>query len=365
MSIFGNRQTAVTTATVESYQGYVGEGLAGLQSIVAESSQEAFQVRAGMYISDVLMEEAVTEGSAQPEVLMEGFAKGAFGKIRDIISKLWAKVKAWFEKAKKHVQMIFTSGESFIKKFKNEIEGKASGGFEYEGYKYTFSTGNSLLDGKLSTLQKAVGEAVGFDITHVSADSQQASIQGSGDKYKDSFNFTEEKEALVKRLGADELSTVLKEVHKAYRGGKDSKDTFKDFNGNSKAELMAFVSDKAGELKSIEQSQKEIDEQFSRVLTAIDKAKSKIEGSEAKGEDATATKGKQVTFAQHKFQMCQFALSTATTLAAVEVDVIKEAAKASESVLKSFLRYKPAKEGTELPTEENTGSILEAAMKFC
>jgi hypothetical protein len=206
MSIFGTRRETTTTVAVESYKGYVQDDLAGLQMILAESARESFQLRAGMYISDVMMEETVLEGAATPEVLLEGFVKGSFDKIKRMFEALWAKVKSWFEAAKKTLQRIFLSGEAFIKKFKEEIRSASKKGFTYEGFKYTLDAGHGKVTAKLKTLNDEIAAAVGFDISHVIQDSQSSSISGDSGKHKESFDLSEEKEKLLKALGNEELS---------------------------------------------------------------------------------------------------------------------------------------------------------------
>ena len=101
MSIFGTRSRADYSVTVENYKGFVDPSLAGIQSINAEASLEAYQLNASLYVSDVIMEEAVIEGAAEPEVLLEGVAKDSLTKLKEMFQKFWSKVRAWFEKAKK------------------------------------------------------------------------------------------------------------------------------------------------------------------------------------------------------------------------------------------------------------------------
>jgi hypothetical protein len=321
-----------------------------------------------MYISDVMMEETVLEGAATPEVLLEGFVKGSFDKIKRMFEALWAKVKSWFEAAKKTLQRIFLSGEAFIKKFKEEIRSASKKGFTYEGFKYTLDAGHGKVTAKLKTLNDEIAAAVGFDISHVTQDSQSSSISGDSGKHKESFDLSEEKEKLLKALGNEELSEVLKEVGLAFRNGQDGKEEFEDFSGgNSKEELIKMVEEAGKHVKDIETAQKNIDGQFQRVLAAINKAKSKIEGEKTTDEAGAQSKGKAVTYATHKYNMAHYALSLMTSLVGVEVEAIKEAAKKSESVLKSFLSFKPAKEGWSVDTNEDQtegDSILESAMKY-
>jgi len=356
MSIFGGSRTQ-TTPVVEAYDGFVGDDLAGMQTIVHEAAQDLFRLRAGMYISDIIMEEQVLEGLSTPEVLMEGFVKDSFGKLKNAVMKLWAKVKAWFAKAKKNLIIFFTSGEKFINKFKTEIEGKASGGFRYEGYHYDMSAGDSAVKHAEDVFEKVV------DLNANTIDSQHGDLTNEGN-HKEKFNISEEKTDHIKKAGADDMSTLLKNIAKAYRKDKVSKDSFKDFNGNSKGELIGFVANGKQQIKDLENYQKMLDDRFERVTSAIDRAKAKIQGAEATSDEAeTSKRGKAVSYAQHKVEMAQFGLSSLTQLISAKIDIRKEAAKEAEKVLKSFLHYKePVKES--FGGYEGTGeSVLEAAMR--
>jgi hypothetical protein len=369
MAIFGSRRNT-QEVDVPVYEGYVQEDLAGLQSILSESAHESFQLRAGMYISDVMMEETVLEGAATPEVLMEAFVKDTFGKIKEMFQKLWAKVRAWFEAAKKTLQRIFLSGENFIKKFKEEINAKESKGFKFTGYNYTIEKGKSDLAGKIKVIEDTIGASVGFDITDVTGDAQQRAIGEKKESHKSDFNLQEEKEKLVKKLGHDQMTDITKDLQKSFRNGKDSEEEFTDFGGNSKDELIKIIEGNKKYLADINQAQKANDEQFKRVLDAIKRAEAKLKSSEVskddKGGAQAQAKAKAVAFAQHKYNMAHFALTLENQLNGVHVEAAKSAAKQAESVLKKFLAYKPAKESwtSEEDGETSTNSILESAMKF-
>lgn len=364
MSIFGTRSRADYSVTVENYKGFVDPSLAGIQSINAEATLEAYQLNASLYISDVIMEEAVIEGAAEPEVLLEGVVKDSLTKLKEMFQRFWAKVRAWFEKAKKALQMIFSSGEAFIKKFEEDLNMKNVKGFTYEGFKYTLEAGSKTVQSKVETVEKFLDETVGFKIdeAQTTMHGQKSSIEDT--EHSGEYNTTEEKEKLVKQLGAEELSEVLDEVKKAFRNGKEEKEEFEDFSGNSKQALIAIVKNMKKHISEVEKQQRQTDNDFKKVLNAIQNAQSAINRQKAEGEDVAQKKAKMLTFANHKFQLAHYALTIINSLYGVEVDAYKEAAREAESVLKAYLRFKPAKEGFEIMDDEQTGSILESAMKF-
>lgn len=365
MSIFGTRSRADYSVTVENYNGFVDPSLAGIQSINAETALEAYQLNASLYISDVIMEEAVIEGAAEPEVLLEGVVKDSLTKLKEMFERFWAKVRAWFEKAKKALQMIFSSGEAFIKKFEEDLNRKNVEGFTYEGYQYTLQNGSKTVEEKVGEAKKFLNETVGFNFKEAQQTMYgQRDILGKRERNGE-YNTSEEKQNLIKRLGAEELSEVLAEVKKAFRNGKEEKEEFKDFSGNSKQELIAIIKEMKKHISEVEKQKRQNDNDFKKVLTAIQNAQSEIKSQTTSGdEDALQRKAKLLTFANHKFQLAHYALTVINSLYGVEVDAYKEAAREAESALKAYLRFKPAKEGFEIMDDEQTGSILESAMKF-
>ena len=369
MSIFGTRSRADYSVTVENYEGFVDPSLAGIQTINAEAALEAYQLNASLYISDVIMEEAVIEGVTEPEVLLESVVKDSLTKMKELFQRFWSKVHAWFEKAKKALQMIFSSGEKFIKNYENELNEKNVKGFTYKGFKYTLKKGRNLVLEKVIIVESFLSETVDFSLE----DEAQRTVYGQktsieGHEQSDEYNTAEEKEKLVKELGAEKLSEVLAEVKKAFRNGKEEKEEFKDFSdggGNSKQELIDIIKDMKKLISEVEQEQRKNDNNFKQVLTAIQNAQSEIKRETTSGDEAAAQrKAKLLTFANHKFQLAHYALTVINSLYGVEVDAYKEAAREAESVLKAYLRFKPAKEGFKTLDDEQTGSILESAMKF-
>lgn len=364
MSIFGTRSRDYSV-TVENYKGFVDPSLAGIQTINAEAALEAYQLNASLYISDVIMEEAVIEGAAEPEVLLEGLVKGSLTKLKEMFQRFWAKVRAWYEKAKKALQMIFSSGEKFITQFEEDLYAKTVKGFTYEGYHYTLQDGANTVQEKVDEAKKFLNETVGFNFKEAQQTTYgQKDILGKRERNGE-YNTSEEKENLIKRLGAEELSELLAEVKKAFRNGKDEKEEFEDFSGNSKQELIAIVKSMKKHISEVEKQQRDTDNNFKKVLTAIQNAQSEIQRETTSGDEVAAQrKAKLLTFANHKFQLAHYALTVINSLYGVEVDAYKEAAREAESVLKAYLRFKPAKEGFEIMDDEQTGSILESAMKF-
>ena len=356
MAIFGNRNKDVLETVIEGMQ----PTSACLEGILTESAQESYQIRAGLYVSDVIMEEAIFEGSATPEVLMEGLGNDIWTKIKAMFTKLWNKIKSWFEAIKRHLALIFKSGVEFVEKFEKEIRAKVTKGFKYKGYKYTLGAGSKATEdlcNKADGLSEKYENGITDASKIVTADPHEKALKDNMGSMKDSYKTSDEKESILKTLGGDTVEEIMKDLAKKFRNGKDETEEFSDFAGNSKEEMIGHIKNKDKIIASCETSQKGMNTMVERVIKAIETASGRFKGEEA---------GKVAPYVSHSAEILRFTISIATSALKVEIDASKEAAKDFESTLKSFLRFKPAKEGFGGEEIVNNGgtSILEAAMKL-
>lgn len=391
-SIFGNakKQNAPTSVVMESLLasiqvGYIDDSSAGLQEILHESTADMYRLEASYFISDIIMTEQVLTEGAQPEILMENFVKTAWEKLKAIFVKMWATVRGWYEKAKESLKLIFMSGAKFVKEFKNKITEKSTDKFTHEGFKYTIAKGEATVNTKRKVITDFLG-TVGFNLSEAQKDSSSANKPGDhdgeygqeeiirgGGHTATSYKEDEVKTKLRKDLGNEDFSEVLKTIRKDFRDGKDEKHEIKSFADNGKDEMMTFITENAENVKSVSDAQKDMDSDFKRVLSAIETAKNAIHS--APGTDAN--RAALTTFATHKFKVAQYALTLQQGISGTHIQSLREAAKDFEGALKSFLRFKAAKEGfvgfdddTDAPDETDTDdnieneSILESALKY-
>lgn len=363
MSIFGNRGR-MGSSFEEMETGFIQPTSECLEGILTESAHESYQIRAGLYVSDIIMEEAVFEGAASPEVLMEGFGKDLWTKIKNMFMKMWNKIKSWFEKVKRFFSLLFKSGKEFIDKFENEIRAKVAKGFKYKGYKYSLAKGHTETE---SYLEKSIGKALEYTngITKVDEivntgkqyDALNAMDKSKMDASKD-YKTSDTKDEVLKSItGEDSLDEFSKKLAKDFRSGEDSTEEYENFSGNSKEEMINEIKNADKNIALINASEKAINTQMERTIKAIESAAGRF-----KGEDA----GKIAPHVTHSTEMIRYVVGISTTAMRVELDATKEAVKDFETILKAFLRFKPAKEGFDGGFGDNSGatSILEAAMKL-
>lgn len=364
MSIFSTtkpKQQDELTAVIEQAEGFVDSSLSGLQTVLSESAYEAYQLQAGMYISDVLMEEAVFEGTSTPEILIEGFLKNSWDRLVKIFEDLWKKVQGWFAAAKQSLQVLLLSGEKFVAKFGDVIKKKDAKDFKYEGYKYTLSAGSDKVGAHIANLEKGLNEAVGFKIDETSMTVAGQKDQFTKADHKEAYDLSQEKKNLLSKLGNEDLSAILADVREEFRNGAKDATEISGFSANSKEQMLELVKDSKTIVGNLDKAYKVLKADFERTLTSVKQAKNIL----SKEDDKKATnKAKVTAFANHKYQLAHFALTTMSSLHATEVSCIKEAAKAFQKALKSFISAKAEKVEATKPEATKESSILEAAFQI-
>lgn len=372
--IFGTRQRshsdeAVLEALNNIDTGYIDPTPAGLQEIVSESAEEMYRFSGSFYISDIIMTESVLMEGAQPEPLMENFVKNAWEKLKKIFTEFWAKIRSWFTKAKEFLKRLFLSGEKFIKEFGDQITKKDATGFKYEAYPYNVKAGDDYVSSKRNIITNFLVTQIKFELSDAQKEVFGSNTDDEGQigsirKNARQIDANELKNDLNRKLGKDNFSEILKEARKQFRGGKDEP---VEISSLDKEGMMDFIKSNAANIKAVEDAQKQMDSEFKQVLAAIEKAKSAIQSS----KDSETDKAKLTTYATAKYKVAHHALGLQQSLTSTVVDAYREIAAKYESVLKSFLKWKPAKEGFGFGEDDDEEggqlqgeSILESAVRW-
>ena len=320
-----------------------------LMEILHESSFEFAQLRASMYISDCLMEQKIMEGSSA-EVLYENFAVDFFENIKKIFLSLLNRVKDFFKKLIDNLKMFFLSGTSFIKKYEKEIKDKKDKGYEYEAFKYTYNRGEKYVE---TVYDECISFASGLtkSIDDVSIDKMKKVLK----EYtrKETPVAQDLKNNLLKKLGAKDIRDVIENVYNSFRDGKEDKTEMKDFEGNSKDEMIKIIKESGNLIKSIEKDRNHIISVYSNVIRSVEKAKRKLKDEENYGKITSA--------ASVIISAIKFSGSVALSATRVKINIVKQMSKSFEIILKGYLRYKNKDE--KKTTNEST-SIIESALKY-
>ena len=199
MAIFGNRKTS-DYFNLSEYD-YIQPTTEAIDQILTESAKDSYKIRAAMYISDVLMERSILIESADPQVLLEGFGKDIYTKLKNMLITMWNKIKSWYEAIKKYFLRIFTSGKEFVKKFDKELRAKNVKGYKYKSFKYTMDKGNSAvsdISGKLDSVELEYTNGLGKSEGSGTVSNHKEKLDSKSD-YKKEYDTEEDKEKIFKR----------------------------------------------------------------------------------------------------------------------------------------------------------------------
>lgn len=344
MAIF---TTNAISNDVNMYTGTVLPTMEASDEIVYEASENMYKIQAGLYISDIMIEQAVTEGYGGGEALMEGAVKDFFKKILDTLKKFWAKVKAWFKSVIEHIQVYFMNGKKFIEKYKDALNKKEAKNFTYSAHKYD-------IDKMESTADKVIKEAQRYMSPKISG----ITSESNADWVKNSFGTvaltsSEFVETLCKKAigGCDSIAAIKEQLALIARDMVNDKRDWKDFNGNSKADMIKYVEKNSEILNKIKEANSESDSNFKNAISAIGSLENSIKDNDKLVSVISTVSGNVKT-----------ALSLTQGVYAVKTAMYKEAYGEFLGILKSYALYKDksaTKESYEPATE---GSILDSAM---
>lgn len=359
MGIFSSRPAA-QAPVMESFSfteeqlSKVDTSLTGMNEILTESAEDFYKIEAGMYISDVMIESQVTLENAAAEPLLENFVKSAWERIKEAFKALWKKIKGWYEAAIRWFRLAFAGGDTLVKKFKKEIESKSIGEFEYEGHDFDIAGGDSAVNKVANDGKSYMAKELGVLTSGTAAD--YAKQAGSDEDSSDM------KEKMVQSVFGGSIADTVDKVRETFYG-KDGKETIEKFSAASPSTMLKFIEDKSKTLKAAEEAGKEVDAEFKKAYTAIERAESVISGDKGLTD---AEKTRKTAYASARVKVIKDCLGGVQSVRAVQINAIKDAYKEYVRVLRSFLSYKPAKESVGIDGEDqvDSTSILESAMRW-
>lgn len=364
-----------TTESVEAIDTTGFEyGDVATESFYVDAACEAlvtdiFTIDKAYHVADIMGEVQVIKEGADGQAILEGMISNGIEKLKNVFRKFWAKLQAWFASVKKYFKSLFLKGKDFVKEFSKEITDKKATGFKYHAFKYTLSKGDSAGDKIMNEVNRRLDIcAAGIKKSNDARDAEDikkavADIVGSSNVNVDGMKSSSDyQEATIKAIGlggATTTSELTDELKKAYRDGEEAAQDFEEFESNSKSEMMDLVESADKTIKQIEKDEKAFEKDVNGIIKALDSVK--------KSDNENAYKVAQ------KLSSYASALLTLGKIPSTEkVNAYREAANAFRSILGSFVRFKPAKEGAEVDeNEELEGSdapvgesLIEAAMRL-
>jgi hypothetical protein len=316
-----------------------------LDNILLDSARDIYQISAGLYIADLICEEAILEGTATPEVLLESLAEDTIKRFIDIVKKLAARVMAFFKSAILFLQKFFLHGEKYIKLVRAEVLEKRATGFKYSSYHYSCEKGDELV-------KKIVNEVALNDsnLSNIKLSEEKPSVTETG-------SVEERKTEILKKIGIENISELGNEIAKEYRGSAE-KQEISDFENMARGNMMNFITSNGGVIKDLNEKKGALDKAFNEMLGELNKLKTGF-----KKEEKSEARSKALTEISKAVKIFDFCTVLATKAVDIKIKMYREMATEYEKTIRKYLAFKPAKAAVAAK-ENTTTSIFEQAMKL-
>ena len=292
--------------------------------IAAEGYSDVHKLVSSMYITDILIENAVMEG-AEAEPLVEGAVKEFKDKAVKKFKEIVEKIKNWFKKVIDRIKVRFTSTKDFVSKYRDALLTKGDVANDYKPARHDFVTdfnntyGNMVA--KISDYAKQHAESKDGDFVSNMAGSASAGAKSIADL----------KQSLI--------NTHVGEANKKGKLSKSEVEEMIKYCDNSRVAVAALENVRDKGIKEING--------FIAALNGSGKEVSAIHAATAKYNTVA---------------------SAIQQLNTVCVKIVDDNIKEYVAVLRGLMLYKPAKESftpdEELMTENKGQSMFEAALNL-
>ena len=312
------------------------ESAADLHEIFCEGfyDMEELEIRQYMTVQEGASEE-VLEGIGST---IKEKTKAAFGKIKEVLKKLWEKVKVFYYNIKRYLSSIFSNTADFLKTYEADLKTLKMNDFTYPVYNYTFDKlQKRSKDDGIKTMESLIKQAEDhvkeFTGRAWMVDNVEAKYNDMRDNSRDDAIKAYDKkvkEFMKDDFGIDDESKISEVFWSACRGGAKYGDAPDKRRVNIK-EIIKGLKDAPNYLKIYSELSNKLDKVYSDAIK-------KIEQAENAADDKTYTNAvavyKSLTASIKKMQNVQNASINAQTTA------IYEMIKTYRKVITAALRYK-------------------------
>lgn len=315
------------------------ESAADLHEIFCEGFYDMEELEIRQHIS-------VQEGAS--EEVLEGIgstikdkAKSAFAKIKEILKKLWEKMKAFYYNIKRYLSSIFSNTTDFLKKYESDLRNLKMNDFTYPVYNYTFEKIQKRSnDDSIKTMDSMVKEADTYvkEFTGKSDSLDKRETYGGDIKAGARNTATAAYEKKVKDFlkdvyGIDDEAKVSEAFWSACRNGAKYGDKPDKRRINIK-EVIKGLKDAPNHLKIYTELSNKLDKVYSEAIKKIEQAE---RAADEKSYANAVTVYKTLTTSLNKMQNIQNASINAQTAA------ISEMVKTYRKVITSMLVHNKQK----------------------
>lgn len=300
--------------TVESGMEIAFESFAGISKLTA-----------GLYIADIMTENAIFEGSQTVEdgaSVMEASVKEYAKKVKENLIKLKNKIIDWFKKIQTRVFVKFMDAAKFVKQYESEILSKAGKvDFYFNGYEYNESPVDASKD-SIAYLKDMVDKVLNLG--------------------NEPFNL--EKLKKIEELSTSKMNVNLtkKIITEQCRGKEKQKDI--KITESMVKKMIEAVKNHSGQVKAMTDFKDDTVKAINDIIADMDKTK-----DTAAASVVTA-----------KTRMANRAVTTMQSINSHCVGLMNEMYSQYGAILKRVFNTKVAAESAEF--EDSGDSLLEAAM---
>lgn len=347
MAIFSLKENKITEEnTVFENLPEMEPTTEALNDVVMEFAQDVYKLQAGLYISDVLIEEQVMFNNADAEALCESTIKEMAGKVGKVLDDLWKKIQAWFKAVLESIKQRAISGEKFVKEYKDRIKEQATkfgNEYKYEGYPY-----NKDYAIKTPDLCKQLSADVSKNLLDAFSSGKEFEYGGDLNDILEDRIFTKINSKVMN------VSDLKKFIVVNFRGA-ESKGEYGINDGFSVEAKLSIISSTKDDIKQL----KEYKDSMGKMLADYKQAIKKLSGGAKNIEGSGNMISRSLSLVKASVNISKSELS-------VLMGLYQERYSSFLRALRGLLAYKPkaAKESFWGIEEEENDSILEAAMKL-
>ena len=327
--------SSVDTSYVEDVEmtneGYTING--GVESILLESelaSHKMNMLQIGMESKGVMiLHEASINGENQEEslrkvnMLMEKVGFGILGKIKDLVKRMWAKMKEIVNSLKMALAKAFSESKYVQMAAKALSDLSDFTDFEYEGYEYDL---NYDLKAKWKKAHDTAYTAYAGAINLIKQGNNANHSAEIVTKAKEDLAKLKDTDAMDKYCNAGygcKVSELEKTVFKALRGGTDIKKTIKTINKDAALKILNEFKSNQADINAIAKS---IDDSHKEVIAIIDKAIAEYSKTVEDDSDGTkaALNNLKVSFLNDEASTLKAILNMSNRVTGYKMGALKE-----------------------------------------
>lgn len=286
------------TETVEASNCGITPDMAGILQINNESAEDSFLLESAIILASAKI---LSEGT-DVEALQEGVIKNVFDKIKEIVKKMWAKIKEFFKGVRMFFDKIALNSKKFAEKYEKQIKEVKSVTIEGQDYKpENLSVDEIWKNGSKAVISNTMGGITKGEAVK-EADVRSEIVKAI------CHNGTDVKKYCLEKMNVKPAKTNI------------------TFSGS---ELLTQMKEINTYINDVKAEEKAVDKLYTECLSNIDRAKKDAEKNskdDSNSDDDRKSSGKQAKVHAMRANLMKEVMNYVNTAAGVKIQVYKSAA---------------------------------------